>query len=257
MDPQHEEFREKVSFAFALCRRQALLHQPTNDEDECCFLPLLSLNLDETNLHTLKRLAKKNADLRLHKLHLYQLTFGSHHHFEVFLDIFQRTFPTITRIVLSSSNLQIQDIHAICQRFENLTELCLYGGGQHHALTDDVFSPVWDETWCRLASRVARHVTLPHMGRCLPQGIYRGLSQPNCIVKQLNLKTDTKEDVEQLVEALCKGRSVRKLRLESAMCQVDWLDKLLMQYELLEQLELYQCQNKHEQDDDRLAAWMI
>ena len=264
LSPEHEEFREKVSFAFALCRRQMLLRQQQqqqgeassdDDEEECCFLPLLSLHLDKTNLHTLKRLVKKNADLRLHKLHLYQLTFGSHGHWEAFLDIFRRTFPSIGRIVLSSNSLQIQDIHAITERFENLAELCLYGGS--HALAQNALSPLWDETWCRLASRVARDVTLPRMGRCLPQGFHRGLAKRNCIVERLNLKIDAKEDVERLVDALCQGRSVRNLRLESATCQVGWLGELLKQYDLFEQLELYQCQNTHEQDDDRLAAWMI
>ena len=285
LEPRHEEFREKVAFAFDLCRRrreQQLKYYPqqqpsdsnrdessANEETaECCFLPLMQLTLeDETSLYVLKKLAKKNSDLPLQKLHLYQLGFARHEYLQGFLDIFQRYFPTIARIVVSSNRLQMPDIDAIATRFQNLEELCLYGS---HALatmpTDTLdasndngaFCHKWDTTFRRLTSTVAREVTLPHMGGRLPNGVYLGLSRHNCIVERLSLKLDCERDIERLVHALCQGRSVRKLRLESAMCRSEWLNHVLMQYDGLEQLELYRCQNTHENhEDDRLAAWTI
>ena len=254
LTPAQEDFYERVSFAFALCRRQTS-HSPNNNDDDDCFLPLMRVTLDATNLHSLARLAKKNADLHLTKLHLYQLRFEQHGDLEALLDIFQKRFPTLRRLVISSECLRIQDMDAMSRRFENLTQLLLYGGHAYHV--DEFFSPAWDETWCRLASTVARQVTFPHMGGRLPEGIYRGLCQPTCIVQELHLKLDYEADVSRLVSALCQGRSVRRLRLESAACRASWLDELLMQYDQLEQLELYHCQNTHQNDDDRLAAWMI
>ena len=236
----HEAFYEKVSFAFDLCRRRM-----TQDEvmEETAFLPLMNLTLDAVNLKAFKKIAHQNRDLKLIKLHFYQLQYTDPAHFEAMLDTLQKYFgATIRHVVLSFPSMQGRDIAAVTQRFVHLDELCLFGhlaendDGQH-----DVFGP--------LLLRV-KVLALPHMNT-LPESVYQSLSHAQCSVESLTVKVEA--DFERLVEALRTGKSVRCLRLETST-KASQLSSLLAQYNELEELEVY---FNVKEKADRLVVWMI
>jgi hypothetical protein len=243
-ESDREEFSEKLSFAFDLCRRRMTQQSSSEDEGSFAFLPLMDMFMDEVNVTTFRKVARRNRDLELVKLHLYQLHFADPHCFESFLDILQKYFgSSVRQIALNFTTMKKQDIAAITYRFSHLEELCLFG--QLSDCSDEygtnVFGPLMSQV---------RVLVLPHMDS-LPDGIYDGLSDPQCVVQNLTVKVDS--EVERLVQALKTGQSVRRLRLETST-KSSWLPKMLAEYDKLESLEIY----VNERDfSDRLSAWMI